>query len=630
MPTPMIGPAAEPEIIQAELVPMASQAPASLIASAVQIRPNDQLWSTYKFTAETWQPQAWRYYHCTPELHFICEYIASACSRVRLYVAEVDANGRVGSEVETPEIAAIGDSLFGNPAAKAEALRSIAINLTIAGECYIIGRSRRTQFDPDEWFVASTTELRRRQGAITINLGVGIEKLIPGSDIVIRLWNPNPERRMYPDSPTAACFEPLSELEQLQLFERSQIDSRLAGAGMYPIPAGSSNGPSDTANASVADDLFTKMAEAGQAARTGQGVAAGVVPVFVEFPDDVLDKLKDRPIRFDSELSDKLVEYKEGAIKRLARGMNIPPEVLTGMGETNHLSAWKIEEDFIKIQIEPMVSRICDGLNRAYLRPLLKAMGKNPDNYTLQYDTAPLTVRPNRLQDTLNLYERGIVSAEAVLVAGSYNPNTDAPSEEEEQLRFLRELLLRDPTLFQIPAIREELGYDLDMVLPGPETPAGDVMEPGPPAPPTPERRVDAPTSPQLPGSTRSTGGTPILASGVLTRAPDAILAASNVAVRRALELAGGKLLTREMRGRFPDTPKFEMHTKVRVKQNQAADLLIGAFDYLVLDMAGLDVDVSVVEAALTDYCMSKILTCSPHDVGDLSNYLQYRLATYV
>ena len=57
MPTPMIGPA-DTEIIQAELVPMAGEVPNSLIASAVQIRPNDQLWSTYKFTAETWQPQA--------------------------------------------------------------------------------------------------------------------------------------------------------------------------------------------------------------------------------------------------------------------------------------------------------------------------------------------------------------------------------------------------------------------------------------------------------------------------------------------------------------------------------------------------------------------------------------------
>lgn len=615
MPKPMISRSTDVDIVEAELVPMNS-----LIASAVQIRPGDQLWTSYRFSAETWQPECWRYYHCTPELHFIAEYIASACSRVRLYLAEVDANGRVGEEVQTAELQAVGDTIFGNPAAKAEALRAIAINLTIAGECYIIGRARRSQFDPDEWFVASTTELRRRQGAIAVNLGMGLEKLIPGTDIVIRLWNPDPERRLFPDSPTRACMETLSELEQLQMFERSQIDSRLAGAGLYFVPANATNGPSDNSSGNAADDLYTRLAEAGSAARSRQGTAAAVVPVIAEIPREDMQWLMEKPVRFDSELSDKLIEYKNGAINRLARGMNIPPEVLTGMGDTNHLSSWKIEEDFIKVQIEPMVSRICDGLNRAYLRPLLKAMGRNPESYTLMFDTAPLTVRPNRLQDTLNLYERDLVNATEVLIAGGYNPVTAAPTQEESNVRYLKEVVLRDPTLFQIPAIREELGFDIEIEIATPEL-AGEVEADGPPPPPAPERRVDAPTVPEaIPGQA---GGTPILASaGVLTRAPDAILAASNVAVRRALELAGGRLLTREMRGKFPDVAKFELHTKVRTGRADAISLVSGAFDYLTLDMAGIDVNVAKLSNALSSYCIHLVSASRAHDVGLLNQSL--------
>jgi hypothetical protein len=621
MATPMIKRSAEVEVIEAELVPMNS-----LVASAIRVSPNDELWSTYRFAQETWQLELWRYYHCTPELHFIAEYIASAVSRVRLYIAEVDSNGRVGSEVETGEITAIADTLFGNPAAKAEALRAIAINLNISGECYIVGRGRRTEFDPEvEWFVASTTEFRRRQGQIAINLGNGFEKLIPRTDVVIRLWNPDPERRLFADSPARSCMEALSELEQLQMFERSQINSRLAGAGLLPIPAEMTNGPSDPSSESAADDVLVRLAEAGQAARSNQNSAGGVFPVLLEMPGELIQYMPERPIRFDSELSDKLLDYKAGAINRIARGMNIPPEVLTGMGETNHLSAWKIEEDFIKIHIEPLVSRICEGLNRAYVLPLLKAMGRDPKSYMLTFDTSPLTVRPNRLQDTLNLYERGIVSAEAVLVAGAYNPSTDAPSEEEEQKRFLKELLLRDPTLFQIPAIREELGFDIDTTLPMPEIAAGDVNAPGPAAPPRPERRVDAPTTPQqIPNQTTSTGGTPILASGALTRAPDAVLAASNVAVRRALELAGGRLLTRENRGRFPGVPKFEMHTKMRIGVDQAKECMAGAFDYLALDMAALDVNVGDMEKSLYDYCLTRIITSRPHDIDDLARKVSH------
>lgn len=620
MATPMINRTAEVEIIEAELMPVET----SLVASAIRVSPNDELWRSYRFTQETWQLETWRYYHCTPELHFIAEYIASACSRIRLYIAEVDSSGRVGSEVDTGEIAAIADTMFGNPAAKAEALRAIAINLNIAGECYIVGRGKRTDFDPEvEWFIASTTEFKRRGKVLSIDLGNGFEKMIPGTDIVIRLWNPDPERRLFADSPARSCMEALSELEQLQMYERSQINSRLAGGGVWPVPSEMTNGPSDNSTGTTADDVYVQFTEAARAARTNQDSAAGVVPVILEMPGEMIQYLKDKPIRFDSELSDKLLDYKAGAVNRIARGMNIPPEVLTGMGETNHLSAWKIEEDFIKIHIEPLVSRICEGLNRAYVLPLLKAMGRDPKSYMLTFDTSPLTVRPNRLQDTLNLYERGIVSAEAVLEAGAYNPSTDAPSEEEEQKRFLKELLLRDPTLFQIPAIREELGFDIDTTLPPPELPAGDVNAPGPAAPPRPERRVDAPTTPQLPGQTTTTGGTPILASaGVLTKAPDAILAAANVAVRRALELAGGRLLTRENRGRFPDVPKFELHTKVRVSPELAHDVLSGTFDYLALDMAALDVNVDRLRTDLTQYCHWLFMRCLPHDIEVMASHL--------
>ena len=115
------------------------------------------------------------------------------------------------------------------------------------------------------------------------------------------------------------------------------------------------------------------------------------------------------------------------------------------------------------------------------------------------------------------------------------------------------------------------------------------------------------------------------MASGVLTRAPDAILAASNVAVRRALELAGGKLLTRDMRGRFPDTPKFEMHTKVRIPAAQTADLLTGAFDYLALDMAGIDVNITHLANVLDEYCRVRIHSARPHDVLDLDDFLRQR-----
>lgn len=627
MPKPMIqqnstGSALEPVTFAAEQL--------SPIRQAALLGADSTLWNSYRFTSQSWQREAWRFYHCIPELHFAANYVGAACSRVRLFIEKLDKYNKPAGEVtDDDEVAAIGETLFGTPHQQAEALNAIGVNLTIAGECYVVGRSPR-QFDPDKWYVVSTSSLKRRNGQYAVNLGYGPEDLLASNDLLVRLWNPDREYIVRPDSPTQSCLNVLAELEELMLFEFSQIDSRLSGAGIVWLPAEMSNGPSDSATApQSASDVFNQMALAAKAARTGRGVAAGVVPQFIEVPGEYIGKMQDEPMRFDSTLSDKLKEYKDGAIQRLANGMAMPAELLTGMGDVNHISVWSIEESFIKIHIEPMMVLISDGLTKAYLRPLLKAMGKDPLRYQISFDTAPLTVRASRLQDTLNLYERRIVNKQAVLLAGNYNPITDAMDDEESTELFTRELLLRDPTLVAVPAIVEAANLDIDMPEPQVAAIPGDPNAPGPAAPPAPERSTDNQRRPVDPRST-DTGptrpatnqGTPILAS-LVDDSPDAVLAAANVAARRALEVAGGRLLSRQIRGQFPDVPKFEIHTRIKVTSVQAREALAGAFDYLSLDFAGLGVDTEMMREALENYCFDRLVSGKLHDQEWMTVYVR-------
>lgn len=638
MPTPMIS----RTTAHGDLEPVSSdfavenlQPQRSPIAVAAQIGPEDVLWATYRFMSNTWQREAWRFYHSIPELHYAANYVGAACSRVRIFIEHLDEYGVPDGEVtDDKEIAAISETLFGGPANRAQALRSIGINQTVAGECYAVGRTGRG-LAADKWYIASTTEMRRRNNQYAINFGYGYEDIIPTSDLLMRIWTPDEERHWLADSPTQSCLPVLTELEELMLFEFSQIDSRLSGAGVYFLPAEMSNGPSDSAIApQSADDVFNQMAVAAKASRTGRGVAAGVVPQFIEVPGEYIGRMPDKPVRFDSELSDKMREYKEGAIKRLATGMNMPAEVLLGMGDVNHISVWSIEESFIKIHIEPMMSLICEALTNGYLRKLLLGRGKDWRRYRFNFDTAPLTVRASRLQDTLNLYEKGLVSGDAVLVAGNYNILTDQPSEEESTQRFVRELMLRDPTLIAVPALVEAAGLDIEMPDPAVAAPGvpGDPNTPGPPPPPAPARSTDNQRRPVDPRST-DTGptrpatnqGTPILAS-LVEGSPSAVLAAANVVVRRALEIAGGRLLTRQFRGQFPGVPKFEIHTRVKVNLAQADEALAGAFDHMVLDFAGLGVDTELMTRDLHQYCRALISGGREHSIDRLSQVLHARV----
>lgn len=631
MPKPMIsrtpGTELAPATFSAEqLQPVVQR---SNIATAAMLGPTDNLWDSYRFTSVGWQREAWRFYHIIPELHYAANYVGAACSQVRIYIETLNKYGVPTGEVtDEEEISSIAETLFGGAASRAQALRSIAINQTVAGECYAVGRARRG-YATDKWYIASTTELKRRNRAYAINFGYGNEELLKETDLIVRLWTPDEERHYLADSPTQACLPVLQELEELMLFEFSQIDSRVVSAGVVWLPAEMSNGPSDSSTMpQSADDVFNQMAIAARASRQGRGVAAGVVPQFIEIPGEYIGKMQDSPMRFDSELSEKMKDYKESAVRRLATGLNMPAEVLLGMGEVNHISVWSIEESFVKIHIEPMMSLICDGLTNAYLRPLLRSLGKNELGYRIGFDTAPLTVRASKLQDTLNLYERRIVNKEAVLVAGDYNPITDAMGDEESTELFIRELLLRDPTLIAVEPLREAANLDIDMPEPVLAVP-GDPNAPGAPPPPAPARSTDNQRRPVDPRST-DTGptrpaanqGTPILASSILNTSPDVILAAANPVVRRALELAGGRLLSRDMRGKFPSVPKHEIHTKLNVSGSQAAEALSGAFDHLVLDFAGLGVDTTSMARTLSGYCYSRLVSSQPHDLDDLARWL--------
>lgn len=607
--------------------------PGSLVASAAQVSFTDSSWKQYRLRDEQWQREGWRLYDCVGELHFAANWVGSACSRVRIYVANVDELGRVEDEVDDDEeIEAISDTLFGGPAAKAEALRAMGIALTVAGECYLIGRAR-TNGSRDNWMVVAPSELRHLGDQIQLRINrVEWVNLTRGKDIVIRLWTPHPRRMDQADSPTRAAIPILMELERLTQYVFSQIDSRLAGAGILPIPAGL-DFPASEDNPGGAEGLMQMLLEAAQASLTGEGSAAALVPILVEMPIEAIQAMPDKPITFESVLSEQAQKLRDEAQGRLAVALDMPPEILAGTGETNHFNAWHIEESAVKIHIEPLMTRICDGLTQAYLAPALKVLGKDPERYTLWYDTAPLTVRPNRLQDTLNLFERGIVSAEAVRRAGSYSEAVDAPSQEEENTRFIKELLLRDPTLFQSVPIREAIGIEIEEVQPALPTGEGDINEPGAPPPPAPERAIDSSEAgqagPQTPSATRpqGNGGT---SNGLIAGAlepvdpPSSALVVADALVHRALEVAGARLLTPAYRGQWPDVPKHELHTKIKIKGGDQADrLLAGAWDRLPLLTEGVGfARTDLLEQVLDKYCRVLMVRSIPHSRAMLGQYL--------
>jgi len=627
----------------------------SLVASAARISLNNANgYKQYQFGNNEWQTEAWRLYDVIGELRFAASWVGSCCSRVRIYVAEVDKNGRVQQEVDEskkPKIAALADTLFGGPTAKSEALRMLGINLTVAGDAFIVGKAA-TADQPDQWFVVSCQELRRYRGMVRYEYSDGTPEDITDQDIIIRVWTPHPRRNVWADSPTHAALPMLWEIERLTRFVFAQIDSRLVSAGLLPIPKEASF-VDDDEEVTGAEALTSHLMRIGSSSLKGEGTAAGVVPTIVEMPTEALGKIN--LIQFTSELSQQALQLREEAIRRFSLAMDFPPEVLTGTGGSNHWSAWHIEESAVKIHIEPLMTRICDALTTAYLQPALKALKEDPDRYIFWFDTAPLTVRPERLKDTLNLYnaEEGIVSKEAVLRAGDY-ALSDAPTEDEDIQRFTRKLMLRDPNIFSIPAVRKLAGYTDEMLPPGsvavPEQvnqrgaapsqmrPGAGAGPPPPPAPPTgiqPTGPAPLPQGSTAPGAPPSVPGpSPVPGTGGMTAGasvPSAIttFVVANAVALRALEVAGKRLLTRDLRNGNHGVAVEALHTKIHVAgPDHAGKLLAGAWDHLSslaghLSMDSVDID--ALRNTLDGYCTQRLLSGKPHDAKMLGEALRER-----
>jgi len=594
----------------------------SLIASAVRMGLSDEAWRGYRFTDEAWQKQAWDFYDTNPQLHNAIDYIGAACSMVRIFVAEVDDNGvRQGEVEDDEEIGALAETLFGGPANKAEILRAIGESLSVAGECFILGRAAKTDDPFDRWWVAAPSEVRRQGETVYVQMGrAAREELNPGRDIVIRVWTPHPRRAFLADSPVRALLSLLFEMEQMQMFIRSQMNSRIANATILPVPS-TLAAPKADSQAVGTDDIYQQLFEVITSNLEGKGTAAQVAPILWQMPLAELQAMANvQPIRFDSPLSDQAIMLRKEQQEKLAIGINVPVEIQVGGQEMNHWSIWWAGEEFIIKTIMPLMNRIVDAITTAYLIPALKALGKDPRKYTYWYDTAPLANSANKLADALNLYNTtpGIVSAATVRREGNYT-DADAPTEEEDNKRFIQQVILRDPTLFASQAVREYLGIDIPDVMPQLTTP--------PPPPPAPGRLPTAPEPgqrPEQPAITDRAAEQSDLIASIVQASP--IVMAANGIVVRALEIAGKKMLTPTHRGMFPDTPAHQLHTKIRVASDAHAEtLLAGAWDHADLYFEGTTADVRALTSTLHAYTKGLLRRSIEHRPSLLAALLSER-----
>jgi hypothetical protein len=373
---------------------------------------------------KAWQDRAWVWYDTIGEYRYACAWVGNLLSRALLFAAEG------GLPTKNPDAVGAMEALFGGHDGQREMLRQLGIQFTVAGEAYIVGEDGGE--DPgDRWWVVAASEITKNGDTWKVG------KKAVDDPLVMRLWRPHPRANNKPDSPSRAILPILSEIDGLTKHVSAQIDSRLAGAGILLLPDGisfSTTASSEGGEKSVTGELdpfLEELMETMMLAIRDRSDASALVPIILQAPGEHLDKV--RHVVFSTPLDEQSIELRKEAIRRLALGMDMPPEILTGTGEINHWGAWQVEEASIKAHTEPLLHIITDSLTEGYLRPYLEASGMSEEearNFTIQADTSAMRLRPNRSKEAIELYDRALLSKEATVRENGFD-EADIMSDEE-------------------------------------------------------------------------------------------------------------------------------------------------------------------------------------------------------
>lgn len=612
----------------------APKALANQVSAAAPITELSTGWKEFKFGSSNWQTEAWRHYDRCPELHNAAGQIAVGASRCILYIAE-KVDGEAGKRSDDPALVELSDQILGGADERPELIRLAIINDFVAGEYYTFietpedatarkaatrGRtqtaaakavakpSAKPNETIDRWMVFSVTQVKKASGAaleferpakhgggkIIYQLPEGkdsdAERLSRNTGILTRCWQQHGQAPDHADSSVRAALPVLLVIEQFDKRQSAQNDSRLAGAGVmflpdsFDFPHEEDQQPTDAFEAKLGDAMGQTLKDPAN--------ARSLVPVMAaSLPAEDIDKV--RWMTFETPLDESTMSRLDQCIRRLALGLDLPPEMMLGLAGVNHWTGWLSEASTQKLFIAPPLARLCNAITEGWLQPMLASMGKDPQQYMVWFDMSPLTVRPDRQADALQMWDRGLINDEAARRAGNW-PETDAHTPES----FARWLMIRaagqNGAMLADPSAAAAIGIK-------PVAAAGG------------QTAIESGAANQQPPAQR-------------TSAQEALVAGAEMAALHSLGVAGKKMLTRGVRDdllhEFGGQP-FNLHTRLSVNDiDHALRLLENTWDLLPALAARTGTHFRILRDTLAFYCASQMSAGMPHNPDTLTFFL--------
>lgn len=411
---------------------------------------------------QDWQKLAWNYYDAVGELKYAINLIGSACSRIRLVPAEIKEPGAPPSVLTAEDDSgrfkdamSLLDTLRGPTGSHAEMMRELAIHLEVAGEGYLIGAVARDEFAEDRWFVASVDELKKKSGHVIVSSARlpydETTLVLTEDDFWARIWRRHPRRSDHADSPVRGVLNVCEELVTLDRAVKAVAQSGISTRKLVAIPddinpAGTYVDTQDEGDGELVGDPFlADLMDMFVTPVQKEGTVAQVAPYLLRYPwrsskPDLMSGIE--VIDVGRELDAAFDARTDRALRRLAQGLQLPPELIFGLSQATHWGSGQIEESLYREHIEPLAALIVSSLTEVYYRPAAEELGLGP--LLVWLDPSELIVRPDTQQAADYGHRSMLISDDSWRNQRGFS-DSDKPTPKEVERRIAIEQALRMP-----------------------------------------------------------------------------------------------------------------------------------------------------------------------------------------
>jgi hypothetical protein len=480
-----------------------TQDPPALVAAGARVRFTDKHALERVRARSEWQAEAWDYYDAIGAVRWAYDQVARLAARSRIGLGwwperdtpallpdrppvEVGADGQPTGrqpeswpDAELIELAQLElDQILDGIGGADDFLSLAALQIGLVGECYIIGRFVRdetTGVVSELWSIHSGDAVTVRGDNVEVRTGPGTNDRFEVSTKVVddepegfyaRIWIRHPR---YPDRPTTTLRATLGDCEELDLLRkvmrasyRSRISAgvvfvaqELNGRAQLPV---SGDGISIVGDVEAGQDFAAEFLASIVDPINDESSDGGVAPWVVPAPSALIaNNGAMQHIKFGREITAQDLAEREALDRRIAQGLPLPPEAVTGVSDVNHWTAWQISEDLYRIGVAPVLDVVMLGFTEGVLVPLLEAHGILPEiarTLCVWYDPTDAITRPDPIERIAAAFRDGVINAMAYRRFLPGITEDDAPTGDEIAGRILsgRGILTAEATLALITA----------------------------------------------------------------------------------------------------------------------------------------------------------------------------------